>query len=158
MQLRRRGNKKDSECKCPVRRSAGSVDSLIGQVRAIFRDFGRCSDRNAVFEIWNPAAATIIKMLAAIRLEQSISATTPRRAPPLFRDKLYKILRHIYKLTNPYFSMIHTYILLRDSTFLNLLSHTGDRADDLGTLLIDQIFAIPNIDGIMLNFCTEKKM
>jgi hypothetical protein len=47
------------------------------------------------------------------------------------------------------------YILLRDRTFLNLLSYTGDRAGDLGTLLTDQIFAIPNNEGIILNLCTE---
>lgn len=148
----------NSKCDCPVRRSAGSVDSLIGQVRAIFRDFGRGSDWNAVFGIGNPAAAPIIKRyLAAIRLEQSVSATTPRRAPPLFRDKLYKILRHItYKLTNPNLSMIYRYISFRDRAFLNLLSYTGDRAGDLGTLLLDQIFAIPNNEGIILNLCTGK--
>ena len=130
---------KKSKCDYPLRRSAESVDSLIGQVRAIFHDFGRGSDWNAILRIGNPAAAPIIKRyLAAIRLEQSVSATTPRRAPPLFRDKLYKILRHItYKRTNPNLSLIHRYILLRDRTFLNLLSYTGDRAGDLGTLLTD---------------------
>jgi hypothetical protein len=35
---------KKSKCDCPLRRSAGSVDSLIDQVRAIFRDlFERAS-------------------------------------------------------------------------------------------------------------------
>jgi hypothetical protein len=127
---------KKRKCDCPLRRSAGSVDSLIDQVRAIFRDFGRGSDWNAIHGIGNPAAAPIIKRyLAAIRLEQSVSATTPRRAPPLFRDKPYKILRHIiYKLTNPNLSLIQRYILLRDRTFLNLLSYTGDRAGNLGKI------------------------
>ena len=32
---------KKSKCDYPLRRSAESVDSLIGQVRAIFHDFGR---------------------------------------------------------------------------------------------------------------------
>ena len=145
--------KKKRKCDCPLRRSAGSVDSLIDQVRAIFRDFDRGSDWNAIHGIGNPAAAPIItRYLAAIRLEQSVSATTPRRAPPLFRDKPYKILRHIiYKLTNPNLSLIQKYILLRDRTFINRLSYTGDRAGDLGTLLTDQIFAIPNNEGIILN-------
>ena len=136
-----------------MRRSAGSVDSLLGQVRAISRDFGRGSDYNAILGIRNPATAPIIKRyLAAIRLEQSVSASTSRRAPPLFKDKLYKILRHIiYKLTNPNLSLIQKYILLRDRTFINRLSYTGDRAGDLGTLLTDQIFAIPNNEGIILN-------
>ena len=51
-----------------MRRSAGSVDSLIDQVRANFRDFGRGSDWNAILGIGNAAAAPIIKRcLAAIR-------------------------------------------------------------------------------------------
>jgi hypothetical protein len=52
--------------------------------------------------------------------------------------------------------LIQRYILLRDRTFLNLLSYTGDRAGDLGTLLTDHIFAIPNNEGIILNLCTGK--
>jgi hypothetical protein len=36
------------------------------------------------------------------------------------------------------------------------LCYTGDRAGDLGTLLTDQIFAIPNNEGIILNLCTGK--
>lgn len=58
----------NSKCDCPLRRSAGSVDSLIDQIRANFRDFRRGSDWNAILGIGNAAAAPIIKRcLAAIR-------------------------------------------------------------------------------------------
>ena len=89
----------------------------------------------------NPAAVPIVKRyLAAIRLEQSTTATLPKRAPPLFRNKLFKVSRHIsYKLCNPHISIVHRYILQRDLAFLNLLANTGDRAGDLGALLVDQI-------------------
>jgi hypothetical protein len=51
------GKLKDkSNCDSPLRRSAGSVDSLIGQVRAIFRDYGRGSEWNDTLGLGNPAA------------------------------------------------------------------------------------------------------
>ena len=90
----------------------------------------------------NPAAAPIVKRyLAAVRLEQSTIATLPKRAIPLFRNKLSKVSRHIaYKLCNPHISIVQRYILQRDLAFLNLLANTGDRAGHLGALLVDQIF------------------
>jgi hypothetical protein len=61
--------KDKSNCDSPLRRSAGSVDSLIGQVRAIFRDYGRGSEWNDTLGLGNPAAVPIVKRyLAAIRL------------------------------------------------------------------------------------------
>ena len=44
---------------CPVRRSFGSMDSLIGQLRAIFRDYGRGKDWSDILGLGNPAAAPI---------------------------------------------------------------------------------------------------
>ena len=153
------GKLKDkSNCDSPLRRSAGSVDSLIGQVRAIFRDYGRGSEWNDTLGLGNPAAVPIVKRyLAAMRLEQSTTATLPKRAPPLFRNKLFKVSRHIsYKLCNPHLSIVHRYILQRDLAFLNLLANTGDRAGDLGALLVDQICMLPANEGVMLNITKGK--
>jgi hypothetical protein len=71
----------------------------------------------------NPAAAPIVKRyLAAVRLEQSTTATLPKRAIPLFRNKLSKVFSYIaYKLCNPHLSIVQRYILQRDLTFFNLL-------------------------------------
>ena len=93
----------------------------------------------------NPAAAPIVKRyLAAVRLEQSTIATLPKRAIPLFRNKLSKVSRNIaYKLCNPHISIVQRYILQRDLAFFNLLANTGDRAGDLGALLVDQICMLP---------------
>ncbi|ESO98476.1 hypothetical protein LOTGIDRAFT_67844, partial [Lottia gigantea] len=61
-----------ASCKCPIRRAASSLDTLIGQLRAIFRDHGRGSDWNEVLGFGNPMAAPSIKRhLQAVTLEQS---------------------------------------------------------------------------------------
>ena len=101
-------NSGNSICDCPLGRSAGAVDSLIGQIRAIFRDSGRGTEWNETYGVGNPAASPLIKRhLSAIRLEQSSSSVLVKRPPPLFVNKLICISRHInYKLANPKLSMI----------------------------------------------------
>ena len=67
------------DCGCPIRTSAGLVDSLIGKIRAIFRDLGRGSEWNPMLGTGNPAAAEEVKRyLKAVKLEQSLSAVTPK--------------------------------------------------------------------------------
>ena len=106
----------------------------------------------------NPAAAPIVKCyLAAVRLEQPTTATLPKRTTPLFRNKLSKVFRYIaYKLCNPHLSIVQRYILQRDLTFFNLLANTGDRTGDLGALLVDQLFMLPDKEGVMLNITKGK--
>ena len=130
-----RGRKGKFSCLCPFRRAAGSVDSLIGQIRVIFRDHGRGTDWNGTLGIGNPAGAHIVKKyLEAVKLEQSLAAITPKHAVPLFVDKLIKVSRLIdYNLYNPKLSVYQKYIYIRDKAFFNLLSFTGDQssAEDL---------------------------
>lgn len=84
-QCENKGKNGKFSCGCPCRLSAGSVDSLIGQIHAIFRDNGRGGDWNEILKLGNPAGAPMIKRyLSAVRLEQSLSATSPKRAVPLF--------------------------------------------------------------------------
>ena len=60
----------DGQCECPNIRSAGSVDSLIGKLRAVFRDHGRGTDWINTFGVGNPATAVIIKQYhKAIKVE-----------------------------------------------------------------------------------------
>lgn len=145
-------------CGCPFRRSAGSMDSLIGQIRAIFRDFGRGTSWNETIGLGNPAAAPIIKKhLQAVRLEQSLVAVTPQKAVPLFLDKLTIVLRHIsYCLCNPKLTKHQRYIFHRDRAFLIVLPYTGDRAGDLGHLLTSQVKWLPNEEGLHLSLHTGK--
>ena len=148
----------DGQCECPHRRSAGSVDSLIGQLRAIFRDHGRGTDWIDNFGVGNPAAAAIIKQyLKAIKLEQSSAAVTSKHAVPIFIDKLTLVLRHIhYQIRNPSLKVYMKFVFLRDSAMLNLLVYTGDRAGDLGELRTDNIRRLPNDEGVVITMCKGK--
>ena len=145
-------------CQCPRRRSAGSVDSLIGQIRAIFRDYGRGTCWNADLGVGNPAAAPCVKNhLKAIRLEQSAASVLPRQAKPLFLSKLSQISRHLsFQLRNPKHSVYKKYLLMRDLTFFNILSYSGDRAGDLAGLTADQIFFLPDNNGIIFTLTKGK--
>ena len=59
-------------CKCPIRTSSGTVDSTIGQLRAIFREAGRGTDWVESIGVGNPAASTQLKKhLKSVQLEQA---------------------------------------------------------------------------------------
>ena len=68
----------------------------MGKIIAIFRDSGWSSEWNPILGLENPAAAVDIKYhLKTVKLEQSLSAVTPKQAKPLFSDKLSYMSRHI---------------------------------------------------------------
>lgn len=153
-----RGKKGQFGCNCPLRLSAGSVDSLIGKIRAIYRDNGRGCEWNPSLVVSNPAAAPGVKhYLKAIKLEQSLSAVTPKQAVPLFTDKLSMMSRHIsFSLGNPKNAVLQKYILQRDMTFFNVLSYSGDRAGDLGGLLANQVCFLPDDAGLVFSLTHGK--
>ncbi|CAH1776025.1 unnamed protein product [Owenia fusiformis] len=140
----------ESDCNCPKSLSAGSVDSLIGKIRAIFRDNGR--------DIDNPAASPIIKShLKAVRLEQSKAGVLPKKAIQVQFHKLNKIVHHIrYKLNNPRLSTLQKYVLLRDVTFFIIIAQSGDRAGDLGQLRLNNIIVAPDESIIQITLTMGK--
>ena len=152
------GSKGQFNCGCPLRAAAGSVDSLIRKIRAIYRDLGYSTEWNESLGSGNPAAAPCIKRyLSAIKLEQSLSSVSPKQARPLFSSKLCLISRHIsYKLKNPKNSVLQQYLFNRDLTFFNLLLHTGDRSADLGGLLANQISYLPDGSGVLFSMTKGK--
>ncbi|KAK6167187.1 hypothetical protein SNE40_021280 [Patella caerulea] len=59
-------------CPYPLRLAAGSVDSLIGKLRAILRDSRKGSEWNETLLTGNPMASMCIKRhLKAVRIEQT---------------------------------------------------------------------------------------
>ena len=65
-------------CYCPLRLAAGSVDSLLGKLRAIFNDIGHSRD-------FNPVAHPRVKeYLKFIREEQAARAILPSRQSRCF--------------------------------------------------------------------------
>lgn len=138
--------------------AAASVDSIIGQVRAIFRDGGRGGQWLESLGIGNPAAAPIIKKhLKATTVEQSQARVKTKQAPPLFFDKLLKMGRFLNyhaqcKCTSPLASCLFR----RDDAFFKLLCHTGDRGSDLGLVQIHQIQWMREGKGIVLEVTAGK--
>ena len=115
-----KGCKGQFNCGSPMRAAAGSGDSLIGKIRAIYRDRGYGTQWNGLLGTGFPAAAAtcIKRYLSAVKLEQSLSAVPPKQVKPLFSPKLCLVSRHIsYKLRNPKNSILQQYLLKRDLTF-----------------------------------------
>lgn len=140
------GNGNRSSCSCPQRMAWGSVDSLIGQLRAIFRDAGRGSEWVAVWGLGNPAAAPSIKQhLKAVRLEQAVARVRPKKATPLLPDKMVKLVRFLrYQLSLKNTTHKQKLLILRDMAYLTLLWHSGDRGADLSLLTARDVLYYKN--------------
>ena len=126
-------------------RSAGSVDSLIGQLRAIFRDHSRGTDWINTFGVGNLATAVIINQYhKAIKVELSSAVVTSKHAVPISIDKLTMLLIHTYYQIRIPTLKVYMKFVFRDSAMFDLLFYTGDRAVDLGELRTDN-FAVCQI-------------
>ena len=102
-------------------------------------------------------ATNVNRYLKAVKLEQSLSAVTPKQAKSLCADKLCLISRHIsFRLISSRNSVIQKYLYKRDLTFFNLLAYTGDRAGDLGRLLVNQIYHLPDGSGLLFSLTKGK--
>ena len=145
-------------CQCPTRLAAGSVDSIIGQLRAILRDSGRGDKWDENYGIGNPVASPLIKnYLKAIKLEQSRALVKPKQAKPLFLDKLEKLARALnYWSASPTLSTVQKVLLLRDRAYFLLLGYTGDRGSDLGQISSNQIWWLHEKQGIRLEISLGK--
>ena len=139
-------------CNCPTRLAAGSVDSLLGKLRAIFNNLGRLHDSN-------PVAHTRVKeYLKFIREEQAGKAIVPSQAVPLFFVKFSKLISFLRRSieASAHLSVVNKYILVRDATFFVVDFFTGDRASDLGRLLANQVFRLKDRKGFLLKFTLTK--
>ena len=137
---------------------AGSVDGFIGKPRAIFCDSGCGSEGNPILGLGNPAASVDLKRyLKTIRLEQSLTAVTPKQAKPVFSDKLSLMSRHIsFRLKKPKKLSGSEISIQNRLDIFNLLAITGDGAGDLGNLLFNQISYLPDNSGLYFYTTCEK--
>lgn len=115
------GQGQGSSCKCPCRLAAGTVDSLIGKLRAIFISAGMGGVWDDNLGTGNPASHRSVKAyLQAVKEEQARARVRPKKATPLFLDKLQQISQFIVssmrKLDN---SPMDLYLLGRDLFFLS---------------------------------------
>ena len=141
-------------CDCPSRLAAGSVDSLVGKLRAVFNDHGRPHDANPVA---HPRVKAYVKF---VRAEQAARSVTPVQAVPLFFAK-FSSLVHFLKCTiqnSTLLTLVDKYILVRDATFFVTDFFTGDRATDLGRLAANQVFRLKDRNGYLLKFTLAKNL
>lgn len=154
------GDKKNSSCLCPKRLAFGTVDSMIGKLRAIFSRWGRMLDDAALPGYGNPAASLQVKnYLRAVREEQLKSQTLPTQAEPLFLRDLVEIsgaiLKRLKYLEN---SPSQLYILARDQAFFKIQFFAGDRAGDLGRTKTSEILSFPRNTGLLFNHTLTKSL
>ena len=140
------------DCNCPTRLAAGSVDSLLGKLRAIFNNLGRLHDSNPV------AHTRVREYLKFVREEQAGKAIVPSQAVPLFFVKFSKLISFLRRSieASAHLPVVNKYILVRDATFFVVDFFTGDRASDLGRLLASQVFRLKDRKGFLLKFTLTK--
>ena len=86
------GTKQVGRCACPTTLSAGTVDNLIGKLRALFVDLGRGRGWIELLGIRNPASHTSIRQyVTSIREEQAQARVTLKQAKPISFDKLKRL-------------------------------------------------------------------
>ncbi|CAG2211261.1 unnamed protein product [Mytilus edulis] len=140
-------------CQCPLRLAAGTVQSMLGQLKAIFESNGRGSEWNEITKIGNPVCSPEVdKYLHAIQFEQSKSHVVQKQAKPLFLDKLRSISVHIDDLLlDPVLKSSERFIFLRDQAFFKVQYFSGDRANDLGLCISQEVKLLPNGDGFLFS-------
>lgn len=139
-------------CKCPRRLAAGTVDSLIGKLRAIYNKLGRVN-------LANPISHSRVKeYLKFTREEQASLTITPKQAVPLFFSKFKSLVVHLRKkiAASASLSLVNKYILVRDTTFFVVDFFTGDRASDLGRLSCNQVFRLKDREGFLIKLSFTK--
>jgi hypothetical protein len=83
-------------CGCPLHLAAGTIDSVIGKLRAYFNSIGRCDAYRPNNYSSNPcASAEVKKWLKAASVEQRHAHVTPRQAPPIFSTHLRLLVTEI---------------------------------------------------------------
>lgn len=97
MQCPRGSSDKTPSCSFPKRLAAGTVDSLIGKLRVIFVDAGLGSEWDDRLGIGNPVSHPSIKQyLKSVKEEQAKARSHPKKAIPIFLDKLEKIAEYMF--------------------------------------------------------------
>jgi hypothetical protein len=122
------------ECGCPLRLAAGSIDSMIGRLRAHFNSIGRPDSWRVGNPSSNPCDSPHVKTyLKGVGKEQRAAHVTPKQSPPIFSDTLRLVSAEILgRLRAPDLSVTQRFVLLRDRAFFLALWWVGDRAGDLG--------------------------
>ena len=125
------------DCGCRVGLAAGTIDSMIGKLRAYFNSRGQTQPYSPSSSNSNPCDSTFVKdWLKAAYKEQRLARVTPHQAPPLFSTHLRllaaEISRRIASLPPSAPLFPEKFCLFRDRAFFLIQWFSGDRAGDLG--------------------------
>ena len=140
-------------CGCPCRLAAGTVDSYVGMLRAVFNAVGR---RDAA----NPCDSLEVKdWVRACSKEQQRHRVPVKQARPVFSPHLRLLVKEIelrlagLPVDAPLFP--DRFPLLRDRAFFTTQWFAGDRAGDLGRALAKEVVRLE--DGSLLYHHTVGK-
>ena len=126
-------------CGCPVRLAAGTIDSMVGKLRAFFNALGRPNLYSPGDSSGNPCASPLVKdWMKATFAEQRRARVTPHQAPPIFSFHLRFLASEIRRRQSTASSepfLPNRFALERDLAFFLVQWFSGDRAGDLGNSL-----------------------
>ena len=83
-------------CNCSKRLAFGTVDSLIGKLRAIFLEHGRGAEWHSVLNIGNPASHWSVKRYLADIRKNSLRPGLCHVRPSLCFWKILGVFQHVY--------------------------------------------------------------
>jgi integrase len=125
---------------------------MIGKLRAIFVNAGLGGEWDDRLGIGNPVSHPSIKQyLKSIKEEQAKARSRPKKAIPIFLDKLEKLAVYIFaQLSAPHILPINLYSFSRDLCFFTLDFFSGDRSSDLGRIMLKEVLFFPTNRGFYL--------
>ena len=123
-------------CGCPLRLAAGTIDSIVGKLRAFFNNLGRPNAYVPGDPSSNPCASPLVlDWLKASFAEQRRARITPHQAPPIFSEVLRYLALEIHRqlaVASGESFLPARFVLERDLAFFLVQWFSGDRAGDLG--------------------------
>lgn len=142
-----------AECECPKRSAAGTVGGLISRLKLIFDEEGRGKKWDRAKGVGNPATAPLIGEYAKfVREEQAEAHTQPKQATPIFASKARRIISYLGREARRKGVKVgFRYVRERDLLFFKFLALGGDRAGDLSHLKGQEVRALRDGSGVMLD-------
>ena len=147
-------------CACPKRLAFGTVDSLIGKLRAIFVEHGRGSEWYSLLNGNTAARRSVKAYLADVREDQLRARITPSQAEPFILGDLVVISSYIDRmlLNSSALSAIQVFIYARDQALFKALFFAGDRTADLLQVKVSDILCFPDNSGFLFNHIWTKSL
>ena len=153
------GSHSKRKCRCPTRLAAGTVNSTIGKLRAIFNSVGRTGDWSGLSPGSPAAHPSVKKYLVSISEEQAKARVSPRQAVPFFFDKFTKLCTYLgNRMFLSSVSPLQRYIISRDLAFFCLDFYSGDRASDLGRVYTKEVLLLPEDQGLLFHHTFGKTL